>query len=324
MRLFTLEDIRDVYIKVYQRGFHFLGSKLSFNSAQKTKTTFNDRTLEVAYFWIIPSVKKRWNFLITGDSQQSYEEYLTHHFFKGKDQLKMLSLGSGVCSHEIKLAQLNENLEIHCFDFSDQLLQKAQQVSNELGLKNIYFYPENILTYPFQENEYDLVFFHASLHHFKNLNHFFQSIVLKSLRSKGHLIINEYVGKNRMQYSKEQIFYINKALKIIPPEYRKIFKTPLTKNKYFGSGWLRMYGADPSECVASQDILPTIYKYFLPIEEKPFGNNLLQSVFKDIAHHFVETNSKKEALLETVFALEDEYLKKYPSDFIFGIYQKKD
>lgn len=44
---------------------------------------------------------------------------------------------------------------------------------------------------------------------------------------------------------------------------------------------------------------------------------------KDIAHHFVDLNPEKKAILEKVFSLEDELLLKHPSDFVFGIYKLK-
>jgi hypothetical protein len=47
------------------------------------------------------------------------------------------------------------------------------------------------------------------------------------------------------------------------------------------------------------------------------------NVLKDISHHFVETNSEKEIVLNNLFEFEDNYLKSNTSDFIFGVYQKK-
>ena len=83
--------------------------------------------------------------------------------------------------------------------------------------------------------------------------------------------------------------------------------------------------ADPSECVDSEGIMPAINNYFDVVVEKPYGNNLLQSVFKDIAHHFQGENLEPEKLeiLHKIFALEDEFLLKNPSDMVFGIYQLK-
>lgn len=44
---------------------------------------------------------------------------------------------------------------------------------------------------------------------------------------------------------------------------------------------------------------------------------------KDIAHHFVETDEEKTEVLKKIFEIEDDFLKKHPSDLVFGIYRLK-
>lgn len=325
MRLLTLEDLRDIYIKFHQRGLPFLFSKLKIDSFQRTKSAFNEKEIESANFWSIPEIRLRWNKLVTGNADTTYEEYISKNYFQNVAEVKVLALGTGVCSHELRLAELNPHWKIECFDFSDQLLSIAEEIAKNKGLDNITFHAENILKYSFESGKYDIVFFHASLHHFENIFQFLKEVVIKSLEPDGFLIINEFVGKNRLQYSKKQIQYINKALQIIPKPYKRIYKTNFYKNHYYGSGVIRMIIADPSECVDSESIIPAIHEYFETVEEKAIGNNLLQSVFKDIAHHFVgnESNVEKQRILEAVFQLEDEFLQSNPSDFVFGIYRVK-
>lgn len=323
MRIITIEDLKDIYIKFHQRKLPFLLSKLNFNSYKRTQSAFNEQKIQSSNFWIIPAVKKRWNKLITGSEEVIYEEYLTENYFREKKTLKVLALGTGVCSHELKLAELNPHWEIHCYDFSDELLKTAKRTADDKKLNNIFFFAENILTHNFDQNDYDVVFFHASLHHFDKISEFLDKIVIKNLKSEGYLVINEYVGKNRLQYSDLQLEYINKAIDVIPKKYRKIFKTEIYKNHYSGSGLLRMIIADPSECADSESILPSIHKKFNVLEEKSFGNNILQSALKDIAHHFVEMDEEKSEILAKVFHLEDQLLKIHPSDFVFGVYRLK-
>ena len=215
MKLISLEDFRDIYIKLYQRGFSFLSSKFSLDKNQRTKSAFNTNMLQSSNWWIIPAVKKRWNFLITGNENKTYEELMTD-YFKNAGKKKMISLGSGVCSHEIRLAELNPNWEIHCYDFADELLKKAKEISDEKGLQNIFFHAENVLKTQIPKETYDIVFFHQSLHHFDDIKNFIREFVKKILKKEGHLIINEFVGKNRLQFDKTQIQHINKAIKMIP------------------------------------------------------------------------------------------------------------
>lgn len=323
MRLITYEDFRDLYLKTSQRGFNFILSKFSFKKSARTKSSFNNINIQASNWWMIPAVKKRWNKLITGDPNISYEEFISNDFFANSKSLKFISIGSGVCSHEITLAELNPNWQILCVDFSKKLLDKARVIAENKNLKNIEFIVEDIYKIDLPDNYFDIVFFHSSLHHFKNLKEFIPNKVVSKLVNNGKLIINEYVGPNRIQYPKSQLMAINEGISLLNDEYRVLYKTKFKKNKYYGSGLIRMILSDPSECVDSENILPEIYKHFDVIIEKPFGGNILMSALKDIAHHFINIDNHKFRNLNQLFNFEDCYLKENKSDFLFGIYKKK-
>jgi hypothetical protein len=144
----------------------------------------------------------------------------------------------------------------------------------------------------------------------------------KTLKPSGYLVVNEFVGADRMLYDKTQIAAINEGLQRLDKSYRTIYRTHLTKNRYYGSGLLRMLISDPSECVESERILPEIHRLFTTVEEKGYGGNILMPLLKDLAHHFMACGPQEEETLHTLFALEDEYLQQHTSDYLFGIYAK--
>ncbi|MFW5879734.1 MAG: class I SAM-dependent methyltransferase [bacterium] len=320
MRIITPEDIRDLYLKIAQRGHRFILSKFSFYGKHRTKSSFNDSIIDGSNCWNIPMVKERWNYLITGDKNMDYETYVSDKYSRSKP-IRFLSIGSGICSHELKFARLNPGWKITCIDFSEKLLQKASIIAEEEDLNNIHFVAEDIYEYDLPEEYYDIILFHSSLHHFKNIDEFINRIH-KSLRKSGCLIINEYVGPNRLQYPKWQRKEINKCLSLIDKPYKKLYKTNLYKNRYYGSGILRMILADPSECIESEQILPVVRKKFKVLEEKGYGGNLLMLGLKDISHHFIELNNRKRQTMERIFKYEDEFLVHNQSDLVFGIYEK--
>ncbi len=323
MRLITIDDVRDLYIKIAQRGFSYAIEKATFNKEKRTKSAFNTTDTETSNWWMIPRVIERWNKLITGDEHTSYEQYISDNVLRGYDSLDLVSIGSGACSHELALAELNPHWDILCIDISDNLLEKAKDTARSKELTNIRFLNKNIYDCDLPNDHFDVVLFHASLHHFDHLEAFIPNEVKGKLKPKGKLVINEYVGPRRLQYSTLQIREINKCIKVIDKEYRSILRTNLYKNHYYGSGILRMIIADPSECIDSHHILPVIHKNFTTLEEKPFGGSLLMSALKDISHHFIELDERKEKVLNDLFHLEDEYLNANSSDFIFGIYEKQ-
>ena len=322
--LLSLEDLRDVYIKLCHRGAGFLMSKFSLDNKKRTKSSFNDSTLETANWWIVPAVRHRWNKLITGNPHTTFEEYLSFQIFPEKRNMKMLSMGSGVCSHELLLAELNPHWDITCIDFSNNLIEAAEKKARKQNLKNITFLCEDIYQYPFLNNHYDIIFFNASLHHISSVSSFIYSHVYTKLKERGSLVINEYIGPNRIQYSSGQIQAINEGLALIDDDYKQVYKTKIKKKRYYGSGLWRMIVSDPSECVDSAAILSSIYHYFNVEIERPYGGNILMPALRDIAHHFVDENSRSMKSLQKIMDFEDQYLSDHTSDFVFGVYTKKE
>lgn len=324
MRLITLDDLLDTYFKVVQRGSSFFFSKFTFNKEKRTKSAFDNTSFISSYFWNIPKVSERWNFLISGNKSINYIDYLTDDFLKEKSGLRLLSLGSGICNREIELAEHDTIFkEIVCVDIANNLLQIAAKSASEKNIKNISFIAKNIDDIEFKENDFDIIFFKSSLHHFDKIENFVSGKIRKALKPNGFLIINEFVGATRQQFSKKQIKAINKTINLIPKKFRIRFKSNFHKNKYRGVGLLRMYIADPSECIDSGSIMPSIHKHFNTIIERPYGGNLLMSALRDISHHFYQLDEEKEKILNSLFLLEDEYLQDNPSDFVFGIYENK-
>lgn len=321
MRLITLDDIIETYTKFRQRGLPFIMSKLNLNAIKRTKSAFNELDISSANWWIIPKVQKRWNRLITGDPNLEYEDFVMQNYLNEHKDLKMLSLGSGICSHELKFASYDNFKEILCLDINEVLFDQARKIAHEKGLQSINFQIQNLYRYEFPENYFDIVLFHASLHHFKDIDNLVGKKIKKTLKSDGKLIINEFVGADRLQFPKHQIKATNTALQAIPKSYRKRFKLNIYKNKFYGSGMIRMILADPSECVDSSQIIPSIHQHYKTIYEASYGGNLLPNVLKDIAHHFVTLNDEKEDILDQLFEYEDIYIKNHSSDFVFGIYQ---
>ena len=323
MRLITIDDIIDTYTKLNQRGVSFITSKFNFNEVKRAKTAFNHTHIESSNWWIIPKIKERWNIKVTGDKNLDFIDFTVKTYLTNKQNLKLLSLGSGNCTSELKFASYNNFEEIICTDISEILLTKAEETARKRRLKNIKFIVHNTNTFSFPKNKFDIVYFRASLHHFKNIDKLVSELIKDTLKDNGLLIIDEYVRPNRLQFPKNQIKTINQAIKLIPKKYRKRFKLNLYKNKVSGSGVIRMKIADPSECIESDIILPTIHKNYKTVYEANYGGNILMTALKDIAHHFVELNEEKTQTLNKLFDFEDKYLTNNASDFVFGIYQSK-
>lgn len=313
------DDFIELWIKIQQRGLRFIMSKASLFPQNRTISSFQYQ-FDHANWWIIPAIKERQNAIISGNSHTDYETYISAKYFKNDQNHTLVSLGCGVGSHEIKLARLNPLIQITGYDISKELISHAQRLAEEEGLQHIEFKSEDVYKINFKNESVDYFLFHASLHHFRELEEFISHKIYPALKKGGLIIIHEFVGPNRMNFPKEQIDYCNYSLRhIISPANRRILHTPLFKNRCYRLGKLRMWISDPSECVDSESILPVLQKNFRTLELKNLGGNILMPVLKHIAHHFTSQNLDE---LRKVMDMEDRYLKDHPSDFVFGVFQK--
>lgn len=321
--LITRDDFIETYGKLHQRGIKYFLSKLSLSKKERALSTFNEQDIVSSYAWSLLKVRQRWNELITGDKNIFYENYFVQKYLDGRSGLKLLSLGSGVCSHELRFAAHSCFSEVKCIDFSEVVLSEAAAKAANAGLRNMIFEVDDVNTLTIPDKEYDVILFHSSLHHFKDLDVLLEK-VKRGLKDNGFLVINEYVGKNRIQLSRPQVREINRILKHeIPDSFKIRHITGLRKNSFSGPGWLRMIISDPSEAIESENIIPQLHLNFIPLEEKNIGGNIVIFLLKDIAHHFDNETKEAEQLLSKIFKIEDEFLTSHPSDMIFGVYKPK-
>ena len=323
MNLFNKGDIWESITKLRQRGIGYFLSKATLNEKKRTKSTFGQTHKTGSNWWIIPEVKQRENIKISGDPGKTFDVYLAEKYFHKNNKIRLLSVACGTGNREIRMAESNLFEEIHGIDLSDEFIREANQKSKAKKLGNIHFEQADFYSFKIRKDYYDIVLFHSALHHFKNIQHIARR-VNDTLKDEGYLILNEYVGKNRLQFTKAQLRTMNSLLPGIPPALRKRYLTSSTKKKIYAPGLLRMIISDPSEAVESETILPVIHENFEIIEEKKTGGDLLMMVLKDIAHNFTgENNHEAKRVLNELFEKEDDYLDKIDTaDFIFGVYKR--
>ena len=320
-RLITSDDFIELYSKLRQRGSAYLLSKLNPSAVKRTQSTFGESSFQHANWWIIPAVRRRWNKLVTGDPNKIYEDYIAEKYLSDRTNLKMLSLGCGIGSHERTLARHNKIFaQIDAYDIAPNLIERANQIAADEGLSNIQFHCADVNQMNLGDNSYDIVFFHSSLHHFLHLEKLMGEFIPKTLRPDGFLILNDFWGPDRLQWSKAQLQEINRLLHHIPTSFRTRFRSSMVKKRVSGPGWLRMRLSDPSEAAESSQIPRLLDQYYHCLEEKMIGGNILMPLLKDIAHHFVADTTEGNAILESLFQAEDAFLSSERSLLFFGVY----
>ena len=321
MALINYLDFVDLWFKLRERGTTYAAKKLISSNENRIKSTWEEDELPGSNWWQVDEVRQRWNELITGSKTKIYPDYVVEKWLAGKSNLKMLSIGCGTGQREIEFAKHNCFSRIDAFDIAQKAIDDANKTAQEKGLKNCNFFVGDVYKDQWPNEEYDVVLFHSSLHHFKNINTLLQK-VKKTLKPNGFVIINEYVGANRFQFTDSRKQFVNEQYKTVVPNIYKTRKnsTAIKHNVYF-PGNLRMVISDPSEAVESETILPLMQANFTLVEQKNYCGNLLTFILKDIAHHFNNPASHKTLL--QLFEIENQLIiKEQQSDFVFAIYRK--
>jgi ubiquinone/menaquinone biosynthesis C-methylase UbiE len=323
--LISFDDFLELYLffKRKRQTPVTLLLKIFSSDKNRTKSAWAHYESPPTHWWDIPEVRDRWNLLISGNHKIEYTEYFTQSFLLNKEKLKALSLGCGTGHRELKWAASNKFKRIDAIDLSPTRIEYAKRQSDIAGYSDIIFYEVKDFDQIENKEQYDIIFCEQSLHHFSPMQGAVEKIN-RLLTASGLLLVNEYVGPNRFQWTKEQLIETNKLLNTIPEKYRTFFNSRIIKNKVYRPGLIRMILNDQSEAGESEYILPNLNNYFSLIEIREYGGTILHPLFNGIAHNFLNSEKETKNLLQKCFAFEDELLdaKVIKSDFIFAVYKK--
>ncbi|PKP24359.1 MAG: hypothetical protein CVU06_05010 [Bacteroidetes bacterium HGW-Bacteroidetes-22] len=314
-------DFIDLYHKIRLKGYFNLLSHFSFSGQARVRAKWNHVEGE-SDFWSIAEVRQRWNEKCTGHPDLGYEAYLCAKYFDNLSGLSLLSVGCGSGSREQRFAGHKAFSRVVGIDVAENQVNEARKKARDLN--NVSYLTGDFRTALFDKGSFDVILFNSSLHHFKAIDQLLEKRVKPLLKEGGFLVIFEYVGPDRLQWTSEQLRFANKLLASIPSDYRRRWGTRIVKKRIYRPGWLRMHLIDPSEAVDSASILPAIHKHFKIIEERKAGSDILHILLKDIAHHFTSDDSESQRILQRLFDEEDRYMAETGrSDYIFGLYQNQ-
>jgi ubiquinone/menaquinone biosynthesis C-methylase UbiE len=322
--LLSIGDFIDIYLKVQKKGAKFVFHKL-FNLSYKDKVSSKwDNFDSESDFWIIPEIKEHWNKIISGNPKVSYEEYVAKKYFSGKSDLSLLSVGCGEGSHERNFYEYLNFKECIGVDISHGSITAAKKLA-AIEQKDITYKAANFTNLDLLGKKYDIILFDSSLHHFENINQLLKDDIKPLLKKDGILVIFEYCGPNRLQWSKSQLKCGNEILKKLPANYKYFNTNGLIKQKVYRPGFLRVYAVDPSEAPDSENLVAALHATFDVVEERKLGWNIIQPLFKGIAHNFLDKTPETKKWIDFILQEEKNFLniKGNSSDAIFGVFKAK-
>lgn len=216
--------------------------------------------------------------------------------FMPGDRLRVLVLGCGEGWLERALARHDFIAHIDACDFAADAVARARALAPAKVDYRVCDLNRDAI-----DGQYDVVIAHAVLHHVENLEHAFDQME-RALAADGTLIINEYVGPKRFQYSDEVDHIINELLRALPRYLRRgSTQTYETKPRPTAAEMIRN---DPSEAVRSDELLPMLRARFDVVDERPLGGTILQHLLYDMALNFRFEDPLARSLLEMLCAFE--------------------
>ena len=320
----NIHDLGRIRDKIVRGEWRSVFEKISSNARGRIRSAWTHTQNPPLYAWDIPAVRTRWNVQVSGAADIDHVAYICRKYLGNKNNLMALSPGCGSGSNEMRWAETGIFKHIDACDLSTQRIAKARAEAEQKNLTGILNFSvgdmRDIVT---GASSYDLVIAEGALHHFYPMRAVLEKIN-NLLKPGGMLIVNEFVGPSRFQWTPRQLQAANAMLALIPKSYKRRWHDGKIKMKITAPGRLRMKIADPSEAAQSALILPLCRKMFTTLEIKNKGGTITSLVFFEIAHHYLQADETAAKILQTCFALEDILIQsgEISSDYILGVFQK--
>ena len=271
------------------------------------------------YSWTgLPSVHANHSYLISGDRDIYWVDWVRDHYFPDGHAGDVLSLGCG--SGHLDRIFRQRGLVMRSLtglDISPAAVGRAQTLAEEASLApTIRYQAADLNRFTLPSRAFDFVYFFQSLHHIEALEHVLDG-VRAALRPGGLLLVNEFVGPSRFQWTDDQRRVATEALATLPRDLRKDLRTGLTKTAIHRPTLAEMVAADPSEAVRSAEIETELRSRFEVIGEWSWGGTINHLVFQDIAGNFEPLNESHLSHVERLIQFENTAIRegRLPSDF---------
>jgi 2-polyprenyl-3-methyl-5-hydroxy-6-metoxy-1,4-benzoquinol methylase len=167
----------------------------------------------------IPAVRRRWHTF--GGLETRFAEQVTRRWLSGRSGLRALSLGCGPGDRELEWARLGVFAQITGVDISPEQIERATRNAKEAGLDGVlnFHVADARATLREAEGAYDVVLALNSLHHFSHLGEITR-LTARALGPGGLLIMDEYIGPSRFQWTSGQMRAANALLGVLPEGHR--------------------------------------------------------------------------------------------------------
>lgn len=229
-----------------------------------------------------------------------------------------ISVACGVGSKEMQILADGSVAHFDCFDLSEKRIEKGKEDAAKKGLaERINFYAEDAFSVD-TSGKYDFVFWSHALHHMMDVRHALEWS--KDCLVDGRLIvIDDYVGPTRMQYS-EEILNIQSSIRAALASNPLFLVNPSKPGVIFpieckNIDPVALAAKDPSEGADSGRILSSIKEVFPDAEIRLTGGHVYNGSLDGLFGSFDISDPTHEAFLRVLMILDEQLAKQGLTQF---------
>lgn len=310
--LVNLDDLR----WLARRGsFARLTRQLRLGEKGRVIDTWGHVRETCSHWYDLPLVVKH-RALKAGAGYGDHVERLFSTILNDSNDLTALSVGFGTGQKEIRWARTGRFSRLDAFDLTDELVDEASRNARAAAV-DVNFFRADIFSLPITPGAYDMVIFEDALHHLTPLDCALEH-VKALLRPGGLVVVNDFVGPSRFQWTKQQLAAADGILAGLPEKFRQL-PDGTVKQRARRPSRLRMRLLDPSEAAESSQIRSLLNKGFDVLLQTPLGGTIVYLVLDEIAQNF--TTPEGASLLEAMLTFEDALIndEDLPSDYFLVV-----
>ncbi len=317
----NIHDLRRLKEKIARGEWRLIARRAAANARERTCAAWAHTENPPIHAWEIPTLRQRWKLMVSGDARIDHVEYISRRYLPGRKGLVAFSPGCGSGGNELRWAATGLFARIDAIDLSPARIALARETAAQKGLDGIVAFQVGDMKTIVGKGLYDLVIMEGALHHFSPMRLTLER-VRGLLKPGGLLVVNDFVGPSRFQWTAAQLRAASAFLALIPEDYRRRWPDGKVKKRIDAPGRLRLQLADPSEAAESSRILPLLKEMFATLELKNKGGALACLVFFEIAQHYVQADETAGRILQLCFSAEDLLMDsgQIASDYILGIF----
>lgn len=279
-------------------------SKVS-KTQEKSKTTSRTRWWKSSY--IIREINQR----VCGSPLNGFSAGLIHKAKEMAGDLAPFSLGvsvgSGAGAKEMTLIDrgLVENFML--YELSEYRVEQGKKLARDKGLEGkVNFIVGDAFKLIKEEECFDFVHWNNSLHHMLDVEKAIQWSY-NVLKKDGMFYMNDYVGKNYLQFNKKTSEVASKIRSVLPEKYLANPNQPgmLLPKEVKPQDRDKIIAVDPSEAADSENILPNLCKYFPDAEVTLTGGAIYNTAINNM---IANINEKEDKFLLGLLMIIDELL----------------